>query len=297
MKHRKRALSASDKWFIAITVLPALAHFGFFTFLPVLFSLALSFTHWTILGSPEFVGIANYIELYRDPHFLRSLINTIVFAIIYVPLMLGLPLMMALLVNRESRVARFFRGVYFLPVVTSFVVFAIIFKWIFQADSDSMANLIMRGLGLRSRAWLQDPQLALPLLAVLGVLKGAAWNMVYFLAGLQAIPDVLLEAARVDGAGRFSSFRRITLPLLKPTMFFVCVLTTIGAFQVFDSAYLLTRGGPAYATTTIVYYVYTQGFESFRMGYASASAYVLLLLVLAITFIQKRYLGDASDWY
>lgn len=290
-------MSTQEKWFIALTVGPALAHFCVFTLAPVLFSLLLSFYDWSVLSVPKAVGIANYVELFRDQIFIKSLLNTLVFTALYVPAMIIVSLGLAILVNRPTRAARFFRSVYFLPVVTSFVVFAVIFKWVFQADAASFANTLMKSVGLQPQSWLQDEHLALPMLALLGLLKGTAWNMVYFLAGLQGIPDTFYEAARVDGAGRSATFRKITLPLLRPTMFFVLVLTTIGAFQVFDSAYLLTKGGPAYATTTIVYYVYSAGFESFRMGYASAAAYVLLAMVLVVTWVQKRYLGAAADWY
>jgi ABC-type sugar transport system permease subunit len=274
-----------------------MAHFAVFYITPVVMSFVISFTEWRIRGTPHWVGLSNYRELFHDDDFRNALKNTALFTLFYVPPMLILSLGMALLVNRKTRVSDFFKGAYFLPVVTSFVVFALIFAWIFQAGPNSLANKSVTSLGLAPQSWLQDPDMALALLAVLGILKGAGWNMVYFLAGLQAIPDVFYEAARVDGAGPATVFRRVTLPLLRPTLFFVCVLTTIGAFQVFESAYVITQGGPAGATTTIVYFIYTAGFESFRMGYASSAAYVLLLLVLVVTFIQKRYLGATADWY
>ncbi|MGI8906933.1 MAG: carbohydrate ABC transporter permease [Candidatus Sumerlaeaceae bacterium] len=292
-----RRLNGSEKLFVACIVVPALIHFSVFTLFPVIASFFLSFTDWKVLGTPNLVGLENYIELWHSQKFHEALKRTFLFALFYVPPMMALPLLMALLVNRSTRAAGFFKTAYFLPVVTSFVVFALIFKWTFQADPSSMANVAMRGVGLPPRRWLQDAQLALPLLALLGLLKGAAWNMVYFIAGLQSIPEPLYEAARVDGAGPWRIFRQITLPLLRPTIYFVAVLTTIGAFQVFDSAYLLTQGGPGYATTTIVYFIYQAGFENFRMGYASASAYVLLAMVLLVTWVQKRWLGKTADWY
>lgn len=296
-RHRGRRLNSAEKRFIAIVLGLALVHFVVFTVAPVIFSFVLSFTDWQMLGAPRFLGLQNYLELAKDPVFRISLKNTVLFAIYYVPPMLALSLGLAVYVNHQTRAAGFFKTVYFLPVVTSFVVFALIFRWIFAAEPTSLSNMLVRVFGGRPQAWLQNQHQALPLLAVLGILKGVAWNMVYFLAGLQGIPDVFYEAAKVDGAGRWTTFRKVTLPLLRPTMYFVCVLTTIGAFQVFDSAYLLTQGGPAHATTTIVYFIYTAGFENFRMGYASASAYVLLAMVLVITWIQKRWLGAAADWY
>ncbi|MGI8905383.1 MAG: carbohydrate ABC transporter permease [Candidatus Sumerlaeaceae bacterium] len=274
-----------------------MAHFVFFHVAPVVLSFFISFTEWKIKGDPLWIGLANYRQLVHDTVFRRALLNTALFTVYFVPPMLAASLALALLVNHQTRAAALFKTAYFLPVVTSFVVFALIFGWIFQAGPNSLANKALGQVGIRPQSWLQNEHQALPLLALLGILKGAGWNMVYFLAGLQAIPDTFYEAARVDGASRFAIFRRITLPLLRPTIYFVLVLTTIGAFQVFDSAYVLTGGGPAYATTTIVYFIYTQGFESFQMGYASASAYVLLLLVLLVTWIQKRYLGAVGDWY
>jgi multiple sugar transport system permease protein len=296
-KHRGRRLNRSEKRFIGIVLGLAVVHFAFFTVVPVLFSFILSFTDWQMLGTPRFLGLRNYVELASDPIFRIALKNTFLFAIYYVPPMLALSLGLAMFVNQPTRGAGFFKTVYFLPVVTSFVVFALIFRWIFGAEPTSLSNMLVRAVGGAPQSWLQNQHQALPLLAVLGILKGVAWNMVYFLAGLQGIPDVFYEAAKVDGAGRWVTFRRVTLPLLRPTLYFVSVLTTIGAFQVFDSAYLLTQGGPAHATTTIVYFIYTAGFENFRMGYASASAYVLLALVLVMTWIQKRWLGAAADWY
>jgi multiple sugar transport system permease protein len=292
-----RRLTRTEKIFVACVVLPALVHFCVFTLFPLVASFVLSFTEWNVLGTPHGVGLRNYIDLLHNHVFHEALKRTFLFALFYVPPMMVLPLLMAVLVNQPVRAARFFKTLYFLPVVTSFVVFALIFKWTFQADAHSMANVGVRAVGLPPQRWLQDVQLALPLLALLGLLKGAAWNMVYFLAGLQSIPEAFYEAAHVDGAGAWRTFRKITLPLLRPTIYFVAVLTTIGAFQVFDSAYLLTQGGPGYATTTLVYFIYQAGFENFRMGYASASAYVLLVLVLLVTWIQKRWLGQTADWY
>ena len=293
----RKKLNSADRNFLVIVLLPAILLFVAFTLLPVLMSLVLSFTQWELQGVPRFIALRNYIELYYDPLFRTALFNTLIFSLMYVPPMIALSLGLALLVNRETRSAKFFQTVYFLPVVTSFVVFALIFEWIFMGDAASLANSIVGLFGIPPQTWLQNPDQALALLAVLGILKGAAWNMVYFLAGLKGIPDVFYEAAAIDGAGRWKTFRNVTLPLLRPTMYFVVVLTTIGAFQVFDSAYLLTQGGPINSTTTIVFFIYQMGFENFRMGYASASAYALLVLVLAISWVQNRYLGKDSDWY
>jgi multiple sugar transport system permease protein len=292
-----KRMTSAERIFVAAIVVPALLHFFLFTALPVLSSFAISFTEWAILGDAKFIGLKNYTELARDDKFLECLRNTLLFTLYYVPPMLVFPLGLALLINQPTKAAQFFKSVYFLPVVTSFVVFALIFKWIFSADQLSFANIFVRKIGFRPQPWLQNEHLALPLLALLGLLKGAAWNMIYFLAGLQSIPDTFYEAAKVDGANRWKTFWNITLPLLRPTMFFVSVLTVIGGFQVFDSAYLLTQGGPGNSTTTIVYFIYQAGFENFRMGYASASAYVLLAMVLVVTYVQKRWLGRPADWY
>lgn len=290
-------LRRAEKLFIAAVLIPVFAHFIFFHFTPVVLSFFISFTEWKIKGAPHWIGVSNYRQLLHDTIFARALFNTFLFTIYFVPPMIVASLGLALLVNRQTRAAAMFKTVYFLPVVTSFVVFALIFGWIFQAGPSAFANKLLVQFHIRPQSWFQSQHQALPLLALLGILKGAGWNMVYFLAGLQAIPDSFYEAARVDGASRWAIFQRVTLPLLRPTIYFVLVLTTIGAFQVFDSAYVLTGGGPAYATTTIVYFIYNAGFESFQMGYASASAYVLLILVLGVTWIQKRYLGATADWY
>ncbi|PKO18151.1 sugar ABC transporter permease [candidate division BRC1 bacterium HGW-BRC1-1] len=292
-----RPMSRAEKIFILSVLGPALIHFTIFTITPVTLSLILSFSEWQLLGTPQFVGLKNYIELFHDETFRIGMKNTFLYVLMYVPPMLIVPLGLAMLINRPGIMPQVFRSIYFLPVVTSFVVFALIFKWIFSAEPTSLANQFMHLLGLPAQSWLANENQALPLLAFLGILKGAAWNMIYFIAGLQGIPDTFYEAARIDGANRRQVFRNVTLPLLRPTLYFVSVLTTIGAFQVFDSAFLLTQGGPNRATTTIVYFVYQAGFEQFRMGYASASAYVLLVLVFVVTYIQKRWLGKPADWY
>lgn len=298
MSTRKEGrLTGPERRFVFIVLAPALLHFAVFTILPVLAGFSLSFHQWTLLGVPAWIGLQNYVHLFQDPVFIKALKNTFLFTLMYVPPMLVFSLGLAILVNRPGKASSFFKNLYFLPVVTSFVVFALVFRTIFQADPGSIANQLVGVLGIHSQGWLQDEQQALPLLALLGVLKGVAWNMVYFLAGLQAIPDSFYEAAHVDGAGRWRIFRSITLPLLRPTLYFVTVLTTIGAFQVFDSAYILTQGGPAYATTTIVYFIYQAGFENFQMGYASASAFVLLAMVIVVAWVQKRSLGRPADWY
>lgn len=293
----RKKLSSTDRKFIITVMIPSVALFLAFTFIPVIMSFIISFSQWELMGTPRFIGLRNYMELVQDDVFRVSIVNTILFTLMYVPPMIAISLGLALLVNRETRGAKFFRTVYFLPVVTSFVVFALIFEWIFKGNANSLSNRMLSGLGIPPQAWLQDADQALPLLALLGILKGCAWNMVYFLAGLKGIPDVFYEAASIDGAGRWKTFRNVTLPLLRPTTYFVVVLTTIGAFQVFDSAYLLTQGGPANATNTIVYFIYQMGFENFRMGYASASAYALLLLVLLVSWTQNRFLGKETDWY
>ncbi|MGI5272823.1 carbohydrate ABC transporter permease [Nonomuraea sp. CA-218870] len=287
MRHRLR-----DPVTGLLFVLPMLVLFLIFRIFPSLGAAGMSLTNWNISGEWSFVGADNYARLLGDVNFWRSLRVSLVYAAIYVPLTLLVALGTALLLNQVVFMRGLFRGMLFLPYVTSFVLAGIIWRWIYEFDG--LINGLIGKLGLGPVAFLEEASLVLPALAVVSVWKGFGYSMLILLAGLKAIPASYLEAATVDGAGPWQKFRRITLPLLKPTIFFVLVIETIGAFQVFDTIYVMTGGGPARATYTLIYGIYEHGFRSFDFGYAATWGVVLFVIVLAVSLIQRRFLDRGN---
>ena len=268
-------------------LLPVLIGFTVFTVGPVLTSLYLSFTHYEIGAKPEFVALANYRELLGSQLFWQVVGHTFYYALLYVPASVAASLGLALLLEKKVRGITFFRTVYFLPVVTSMVAAAIIWGWLYNGDI-GLLNYLLSLIGISGPKWLQDPNWALPAIALMSVWKNAGYNMMIFLAGLTNIPADYHEAARIDGATAFERFRHITLPLLSPVMFFVLVITTIGAFQVFEQTYVMTNGGPGTSTLTLSYYIWETAFEFFNLGTASALSYLFFIIVLIFTLVQFR---------
>jgi multiple sugar transport system permease protein len=239
----------------------------------------------------KFVGLNNYARLLEDTRFHQAVGNTLYYAIFSVPLTMALGLLIALLLNNQIRARGLFRTLYYLPVVTPLVIAAIIWKWLYNGDY-GLINYYLIQLGLIDKPllWLSDPNLAMPAVILMSVWKGVGFHMVVYLAGLQAIPEELFDAAKVDGAGSIRRLRSITIPLLAPTSFFLFVISTIGSLQVFTEIYVMTNGGPLRRTTTIVYHLYQTAFKQFEMGYASAMAYALFAMIFVFTLIQMRYL-------
>ena len=268
---------------------------GFLVFMvgPLLASLGFSLLDWNLLSAPDVVWLGNYLELFRDAEFWRSLRATFYYLVGSVPLGLVLSLALALALNQRIRGIRFFRTVYFIPVVSSMVAVALMWRWMYNPTSGILNYMLNETfaflrLPLRAPDWLQSPVWAMPAIILMSVWKGMGYNMVLFLAGLQGIPRHLYEAAEIDGASNQRQFWTITLPLLTPTTFFVLIMSIIGSFQVFEQAYIMTQGGPVRSTVTTVYYIYENGFEWHKMGYASAVAWVLFALILGVTLIQWR---------
>jgi multiple sugar transport system permease protein len=274
---------AVDGW---LFLLPWLIGFVVFTAGPMIVSAVLSFMEWEILTPPQWVGLANFAALFRDPLFGLSLWNTVYYTVLGVPVYLAASLALALLLNLNLRGTPIYRTLYFLPSLTPAVANALLWMWIFNPDF-GLANVFLNGLGLPSQKWLYDPQLAKLCFVLMG-LWGAGQQMIIFLAGLQAIPQELLEAASIDGASQWRRFWSITIPLLSPTIFFNLVIGIIGSFQVFTVAFVATKGGPQNATLFYVLYLYRNAFDYFKMGYASALAWVLFLIILIFTLAQFR---------
>lgn len=256
---------------------------------PILVSFIASFTQWDIVSPPQWVGAGNYKEIVSSDLFWQVLRNTFYYVALAVPLTIILSLFLAIAVNRKLKGIGLFRTVYFLPVVTSMVAVAIVWGWLYNPEYGLINYVLRSWFGVQGPAWLRDPNWAMPAMIIVGVWKALGYNMMIFLAGLQSVPDEYYEAARLDGANTRQRFFSITLPMLTPTIFFVLVVTLIGSFQVFEQTYILTRGGPANATLTISYFIFQNAFQFFRMGYASALAYVLFAIVFVLTLIQLRY--------
>jgi multiple sugar transport system permease protein len=276
-----------------IFLAPALLLIAVFFFLPILAALLLSFTDFDIyalgdLDRLRFVGFANYLNLLQSPLFWTALGNTFYFVIVGGPLSVAISLGAALLVNaRLTRFPGLFRAAFFLPVVTTLVAVAVVWRYLYHPRY-GLLNYGLSLLGIEPIDWLGDPAWAMPAIILMAVWKNFGFNMIIFIAGLQNIPTSLYEAARLDGANAWRQFRYITLPLLGPTFLFVALMTMIGYFQVFAEPYVMTQGGPANRTLSVVLLMYEEGFRWWNMGYASAAAFVLFVLILAGTVLQLK---------
>ncbi|MBI6546548.1 MAG: sugar ABC transporter permease [Cyanobacteria bacterium NC_groundwater_1444_Ag_S-0.65um_54_12] len=281
---KRHPLAGEARW-AWLLLLPALLIIGLFSLLPTLGSFAISFTSWDLLGPPRWIGLANYTALLADPLFYKVVLNTLEFVALYVIIDIVCALGLALALNQQLRGIGLFRTAYFLPVVTSMVAVSIVWEWIYDPRYGAL-NVILGWCHLPAIHWLSDPHWALPSLVIVSVWKSLGYNVVLFLAGLQAIPTEYHEAAAVDGATGWLRFFRITLPLLGPTLLLVGILSTIRAFQTFDAVYMLTHGGPRRATTVVVYWLFQNAFTYFKLGKASALAYLLFTVLLFLTWLQ-----------
>ena len=272
-------------------VSPALIGFGIFTFGAILYSLYLSFTDYNLLGSPEWLGLENYIRAFtNDQYFYQYFGNTFYFALVLVPVVLVISLFLAILINKKvGKIAKAYRVALFLPSITSTVAVSMVWLWIFNPDMGIMNNFLT-AIGFHNPPmWLSDPEWSKPALIIMRVWQMSGYYMLLFLAGLQTIPETLYEAAEVDGASSWQKFRRITVPMLSNTTFVVVILLVIESFNMFESIFVMTEGGPLGSTSTIMYYIYDQGFMSYNMGYASALAWIFFALILVFTLIQFRF--------
>jgi multiple sugar transport system permease protein len=250
----------------------------------------ISFQDYRISGESEFIGLANYQRLLDDPVFWGALRVTFVYALIAVPLTTVVALALALLINRSLKGISFFRALYFLPYITSFVMVAVIWKTIYRRN-DGLLNQLLDQFSLGPVPWLESQDLVLPSIAIMATWKGVGYSMMIFLAGMRSIPASYLEAAAVDGATPRQRFFHIVLPLLRPIVFFVVVIETISSFQIFDAIYVMTAGGPIRASYSLVYMMYDEGFGFFDFGYASAIGVVLFGMVLMVSLIQRAMFG------
>jgi multiple sugar transport system permease protein len=274
--------------------MPAFTAIFVFFFLPVIAALIISFTDLDIyalgdLSKTRFIGISNYLRLFNDPLFWTALINTFYFVLIAGPLSIGISLSAALLLN--SRLIRFksmFRLTYFMPVVTTLVAVAIVWRFIYHPKF-GILNFLLSFLGINPIDWLGDPNWAMPAIILMSIWKSFGYNMIIFIAGLQNIPEYLYEAAVIEGANQWQQFKSITLPMLAPTTLFVSIITMIGFFQLFAEPYVMTQGGPLNKTLSIVLYMYQEGFRWWNMGYSAAIAFILFFIIFLGTLLQFKY--------
>jgi ABC-type sugar transport system permease subunit len=274
---------------------PWILGFLLFTLGPMLASLYLSFTRYNIVQAPRWVGLENFVDLAGDAHFRRAIVNTAYYMLGVVPGSLLVGLLAALAFNRQLPFMALFRVTYYVPSLASIVAISLFWSWILDPQW-GLLNSAIGWLGIRPQRWLLDPALAMPSLILMAIWRGAGYAMVIFLAGLQTIPQHLYDAAAIDGAGHWRRFAHVTLPLLRPTTTFLFVTSTLGAFQVFEQVYVMTQGGPAEATTTIVHQIYQQAFSFLHMGYASAEAVVLFAGLAALTIVNVRLLARDIEY-
>jgi multiple sugar transport system permease protein len=270
---------------------PSLLGFLVFYWLPILAGLLLGFFEWDLLSDPEWAGTANFQRLFTDTGLRQALLNTLYFTIVTVPVGMVMALIIALALNQRMRGTKWYRTAYFMPVVATVVASALVWKWMFLPVY-GLINNILAFLHLPQPQWLSSPEWAMPAIIIFSIWLRLGYNIVLFLAGLQAIPRDLYEAASVDGASSWAQFWHVTLPLLSPTTFLILILSLISSFQVFDQVLVMTGqsqpGGPRGAAITMVFYIYTNAFRLSRMGYASAVAMVLFLIIFVITIVQLR---------
>ncbi len=293
-----RKTSAHDRQLVAyLFIAPAVLLFVIFVFIPLFVSLFFSFTHFNILHPPVWAGFDNFWTLLTDdPRFWKAFRNTACYTAVVVPVGISIALLLAVALEELSRGKQLFKILYFIPTVTSVVAIAVMWKWLFAGEKYGLINYGLIRLGCAPVEWLFSPTWILPAIMIMSIWAGLGYNLVFFSAGLSTIPKTIYEAAKVDGADWWQRFWHVTLPMLRPTLVFVVVMSVINSFQVFDQAYIMTGGtsegvgGVLDGGLTLVSYLYEQGFQKFRMGYASAIAYLMFGCVLGLTLVNIRML-------
>ncbi len=282
----QRFRSRGAFWFIA----PYFLLFFFFFFLPALTILPMSFTRWSIVDQPTFVGLENYIRLFEDKFFWKAVYNTFYYTILVTIELTGLGLLLALLLNQPLKGRAVGRVFVIMPYVISSAVAGTVWKWMYNQNF-GIINSYLRQFGLDPLPFLTSPQQAMPALIFMNAWWSVGFNTIIFLAALQGIPEELFQAAQVDGANAWQVFRHITLPLLRPIILYVTVLCAANSFQMFDESYVMTQGGPVGSTVTLVYKTYLTAFEAFRFGDAAALSVITMAFILLMTTLQFRFSG------
>jgi len=272
-----------------LLVSPYIVHFFVFIAFPVVFSIVLTFHKWNIISPMEYTGFANYLRLFQDTLFLKSILNTLIFLVIHIPLQIIVALFLAEVLNQKIHLRGFFRAAFFLPVVVSGVVVTILWQQLYGFDT-GLLNKILVTLGFGKVGWLIDPKIAMPSIAIMATWKNVGLYIVLFLVGLQTVPKHYYEAADLEGATHWQKFFKITLPMINPTIFLVVILSTVGGFSLFIEPYVLTGGGPLNSTLSAVLYIYKQAFFYYHMGYSATLGLFFALIILSVVIIQKKFI-------
>lgn len=291
IKKNKMKMSTQDAIWGYVFLSPWILGLIFFTGGPIVASLILAFCDWDLITAPKIVGFGNFIKMFSDSRFLNSMFNTFYYTLFSVPLGIIGSVMVALLMNQKWKTVRLLRTIYYLPSVTAGVASAIIWMWLLNPDF-GLINYGLSLLGIQGPQWMADEVWSKPAIVIMS-LWGVGGNMIIYLAGLQGIPRQLYEAADIDGAGMFDKFRFVTLPMLTPVIFFNLIMSIVASFQIFTQVYVMTggQGGPADSTLVMVLYIYQQAFKFHNMGYASAIAWMLFIIILVFTLLQFKVSG------
>jgi ABC-type sugar transport system permease subunit len=281
-------MNRKKKYLPYLLVAPYLLHFVLFVAFPLLFSFVLMFHKWNIISPMEFTGLNNFSLLFQDKMFFRSILNTLIFLVIHIPLQIIIALFLAEMLNQKIKFQGIFRAAFFLPVIVSGVVVTILWQQLYGYDN-GLINRILISIGLNKVGWLENPAIAMPAIAIMATWKNVGLYVVLFLVGLQTVPPHYYEAADLEGATHLQKFRYITLPMINPTIFMVVVLSTIGGFSLFIEPYIMTGGGPLNSTLSSFLYIYKQGFFYYHMGYATTLGFFFATLILIVVMLQKRF--------
>ncbi len=276
--------------FISIPVILLILFMG----IPIIMALILSFTDYNVINTPNFIGLQNYQKLFQDEFFWTAFYNTLYYTLVYVPLGLIVSLGTAMFLNCNRKISSLFRTFFYIPVLSSTVATATLWFWILNPQY-GLLNKTLEIFGVPGPAWLYNSKFAMLSVIIMSVWAEFGANMMIFLAGLKGIPVGLYEAAKIEGANRWQLFSRITVPSLSKTTFLVTTMLIIGAVQVFDQAFVLTKGGPGNATITLVYYIYNNGFKNLKMGYASSVSFIVFFMILAFSLINAKVSNSSED--
>src|SRR6056297_3278561 len=273
-------------------LLPALAFMGVFLFYPIVDVFRLSFTDYNMITEANFTGLENYRTLFNDPLFWKTLKNSFIYLIGVVPVLVIAPIFLAILVNHKLAGIKWFRAAYYIPVVTSMVVVGIMWKWLYQGNG--LLNYLLMSIGLINDpiSWLTSTKYALYSVMAVTIWKGLGYYMVIYLAGLQSIPEELYEVSKIDGANWWQKHLYVTIPLLKPSILLVTILSSIAAMKVFTEVYVMTKGGPINSSKTLVFYIYEKAFENLNLGYAAAMGFVLFIVIFILSYFNFKILGQ-----
>lgn len=277
-----------------LLVSPYIIHLLVFVAFPVFFSIYLTFNKWNIISPMEFIGFGNFIRLFQDDLFFKSIYNTLKFLVVHIPLQIIVALLLAELLNQKIVLRPFFRAAFFLPVVVSGVVVSMLWQQLYGFDT-GILNRLLTTFGLGKVGWLVNPDMAMVSIAIMATWKNVGLYVILFLVGLQTVPPQYYEAADLEGASHWQKFWYITLPMINPTIFMVVILSTIGGFSLFIEPYIMTGGGPLNSTLSAVLYIYKQAFTFYHMGYSATLGFFFAFIILAVVVIQKRFIEKAES--